>query len=163
MTDPTVVYLGLGSNLGNRQANLDQALKLLGERMNIGKVSSMYDTEFIGKKNQPRCLNLACQVFTRLTPDGLLKLAKGIELRMGRRSKTGEPRPIDIDILLFGKMVVKSPDLIIPHPLMEEREFVLVPLAEIAPKVVHPLTGLTIKEMREAVKEKQGIFKWETP
>ncbi len=163
MTDPTVVYLGLGSNLGNREANLDMALKLLGDRMRVGKVSSTYDTEPVGKTDQPRFLNLVCQVFTNLTPEGLLKLAKGFELKMGRRSKTGEPRPIDIDILLFGKMVVKTPDLVIPHPGMEEREFVLVPLAEIAPKVVHPLTGLTIKEMREAVKEKQGGFKWETP
>lgn len=163
MTDPTIVYLGLGSNLGNREANLDRALKLIGERIRVGKVSSIYDTEPIGKTDQPRFLNLICQVYTRLTPEGLLKLAKGFELKMGRHSKTGEPRTIDIDILLFGNMVVKTPELVIPHPRIEEREFVLVPLAEIAPDIVHPLTGNTIKEMREAVKEKQGLFKWETP
>jgi 2-amino-4-hydroxy-6-hydroxymethyldihydropteridine diphosphokinase len=162
MTDPTVVYLGLGSNLGNRESNLDMALKLLGERMRIGKRSSYYDTEPIGNVNQPRFLNLVVQVYTRLTPQNLLKLAKGIELRMGRHSRTGEPRPIDIDILLFGNMVVKEPDLVIPHPRMHEREFVLAPLAEIAADVVNPLTGDTIKQMREAIKEKQGVFKWET-
>jgi 2-amino-4-hydroxy-6-hydroxymethyldihydropteridine diphosphokinase len=162
MTDPTVVYLGLGSNLGNRESNLDMALKLLGERMRLGKRSSLYDTEPIGNASQPRFLNLVVQAYTRLTPENLLKLAKGIELRMGRHSKTGEPRPIDIDILLFGSLVVKTPDLVIPHPRMDERLFVMTPLAEIAPDLVHPLTGQTIKKMREAVKEKQGVFKWET-
>ena len=163
MTDPTTVYLGLGSNLGNRESNLDTAIRLLGERMRIGKKSSLYDTEPIGKKDQPRFLNLVVQVYTRLTPENLLKLAKGIELRLGRHSRTGEPRPIDIDILLFGNMVVRTPDLVIPHPRLEEREFVLAPLAEIAPDLVHPLTGNTMKQMREALKEKQGVFKWETP
>jgi 2-amino-4-hydroxy-6-hydroxymethyldihydropteridine diphosphokinase len=103
------------------------------------------------------------QVYTRLTPQNLLKLAKGIELRMGRHSKTGEPRPIDIDILLFGDLVVNEPDLVIPHPRMGERLFVMTPLAEIAPDVVHPVLGEKIKKLREAVKEKQGVFKWETP
>jgi len=162
MTEPNVVYLGLGSNLGNRESNLDMALKLLGERMRLGKHSSLYDTEPIGNASQPRFLNLVVQAYTRLTPQNLLKLAKGIELRMGRHSKTGEPRPIDIDILLFGSLVVDEPDLVIPHPRMAERLFVMTPLAEIAPDVVHPLTGEKIKKMREAVKEKQGVFKWET-
>ena len=162
MTDPTTVYLGLGSNLGNRESNLDTALKLLGERMRLGKRSSLYDTEPVGNKDQPRFLNLVVQAFTRLTPENLLKLAKGIELRLGRHSRTGEPRPIDIDILFFGNMVVRTPDLEIPHPRLPEREFVLAPLAEIAPDLIHPLTGNTMKQMREAIKEKQGVFKWET-
>ena len=162
MTDTLTVYLGLGSNLGNRQDNLDMALKLLGQRMRIGKVSSIYDTEPLGNTGQPRFLNIACQVYTRLSPEGLLTLAKGIENKMGRHGRSGEPRPIDIDILLYGDTVMETPTLTIPHPKMGERSFVLVPLAEIAPDAVHPVTKQTVREMGEAVKEKQGVFKWES-
>ena len=159
MTDLVTVYLGLGSNLGNRQANLDQALKLLRERMQIGKTSAIYDTEPIGNVNQPRFLNMACEVRTRLTPEGLLALAKGIEGKMGRRGRSGEPRVIDIDILLYGDQVVKTPELEIPHAKMGERQFVMVPLAEIAPEVVHPVTKQKIKDMNKAIREKQGLMK----
>ena len=159
MSDTVTVYLGLGSNLGNRQGNLDQALKLLAQRMRLGKVSSIYDTEPIGKVNQPRFLNMACEAFTRLSPEGLLALVKGIEQKMGRYSRSGEPRIIDIDVLLFGDKVVITRDLVIPHPQIAERSFVLVPLSEIAPDVVHPVTKKTIKEMNQAIKEVQGVLK----
>jgi 2-amino-4-hydroxy-6-hydroxymethyldihydropteridine diphosphokinase len=160
VNDTVTAYLSLGSNLGNRQANLDQALKLISERMRMGKVSSIYDTEPVGLVNQPRFLNLACEVFTRLTPDGLLALLKGIELKMGRYSRSGEPRTIDIDIVLFGDQAVNTPNLIIPHPRMHERSFVLIPLAEIAPDFVHPVLKKTIKELDKAVKEVQGVMKF---
>jgi 2-amino-4-hydroxy-6-hydroxymethyldihydropteridine diphosphokinase len=159
MTELTTVYLGLGSNLGNRQENLDQALKLLSQRMQMGKISSIYDTEPLGNTNQPRFLNLVCEVRTRLTPEGLLTMVKGLELMMGRHSRTGEPRVIDVDILLYGDSVIQTKDLEIPHPKMAERQFVLVPLAEIAPDAVHPVTKKTIKEMNQAVKEVQGVLK----
>ncbi len=159
MSDAVTVYLGLGSNLGNRQENLDQALKLLAQRMRLGKVSSIYDTEPIGNVNQPRFLNMACEAFTRLSPEGLLALVKGIEQKMGRYSRSGEPRIIDIDVLLFGDKVVNTRDLIIPHPQIAERSFVLVPLSEIAPDVVHPVTKKTIKEMNQVIKEVQGVLK----
>jgi len=159
VSDTVTVYLGLGSNLGNRQGNLDQALKLLAQRMRLGKVSSIYDTEPIGKVNQPRFLNMACEAFTRLSPEGLLALVKGIEQKMGRYSRSGEPRIIDIDVLLFGDKVVNTRDLVIPHPQIAERSFVLVPLSEIAPDVVHPVTKKTIKEMNQAIKEVQGVLK----
>jgi 2-amino-4-hydroxy-6-hydroxymethyldihydropteridine diphosphokinase len=159
MTDTVTAYLSLGSNLGNREDNLDMALKLLGQRMRLGKISSIYDTEPLGNSNQPRFLNIACEVFTRLTPEGLLALAKGIEGKMGRRGKSGEPRTIDIDILLYGDKIVDTRDLVIPHPSMAERSFVLVPLAEIAPELVHPVVKKKIKEMRDAIKEVQGILK----
>jgi 2-amino-4-hydroxy-6-hydroxymethyldihydropteridine diphosphokinase len=159
MTDTITAYLSLGSNLGNREDNLDMALKLLGQRMRLGKVSSIYDTEPLGNTDQPRFLNLACEVFTRLTPEGLLALAKGVEGKMGRRGKSGEPRTIDIDILLYGDKTVDQPDLVIPHPSMAQRSFVLVPLAEIAPDIAHPIVKKTIKEMRDAIKEVQGVLK----
>src|SRR4030042_1288944 len=121
MTDTGTVYLSLGSNLANRHANLDMALKLLSERMRMGKVSSIYDTEPLGNINQPRFLNLACEVFTRLAPEGLQSLVKGIERKMGRYSRSGEPRVIDIDIVLYGDTVLDTRDLAIPHPKMGER------------------------------------------
>jgi 2-amino-4-hydroxy-6-hydroxymethyldihydropteridine diphosphokinase len=159
MAELVTVYLSLGSNLGNRQGNLDQALKLLSQRMQVGKVSSIYDTEPVGNTSQPRFLNLVCEVRTRLTPEGLLAMVKGLEQMMGRKSRTGEPRIIDVDILLYGDSMVKVKDLEIPHPKMGERQFVLVPLAEIAPDVVHPVTKKTIREMNKAVKEVQGVLK----
>ncbi len=161
MTEAATVYLGLGSNLGDRQANLDRALEFLSQRLRMGKISSIYDTEPLGESNQPRFLNLVCQAFTRLQPDGLLALAKGIERKLGRVSKSGKPRTIDIDILLYGDQVIETPELVIPHPKMTERAFVLIPLDEIAPDVVHPVAGKTVKELLQNVTEKQGVLKLE--
>ena len=161
-TEPVTVYLGLGSNMGNRQDNLDRALGLLSQRLRTGKVSSIYDTEPIGNVNQPRFLNLVCQVYTRLAPRELLTLAKGIELKLGRAlGKSSAPRPIDIDILFYGDLVIETPELVIPHPRLTERAFVLVPLNEIAPDLVHPVSGKTVKELKSAVTEVQGVLKWE--
>jgi 2-amino-4-hydroxy-6-hydroxymethyldihydropteridine diphosphokinase len=161
VTEAVTVYLGIGSNMGDREDNVGRALDLLSQRMRVGKVSSIYDTEPIGNTDQPRFLNMVCEVSTRLAPEGLLALAKGIESKMGRYGKSGEPRPIDIDILLYGDTVMETPELTIPHPRMTERAFVLVPLAEIAPDVMHPVTGKTASEMKQAVKEVQGVLKLE--
>jgi 2-amino-4-hydroxy-6-hydroxymethyldihydropteridine diphosphokinase len=160
MAELVTVYLSLGSNMGNRQENLDHALKLLSERMQVGKVSSIYDTEAVGPIPQARFLNLACEVRTRLTPEGLLTMVKGLEQKMGRKGRTGEPRIIDVDILLYGDTVMKTKDLEIPHPGMLERQFVLVPLAEIAPEVIHPVAKKKIKDLNKAIKETQGVMKF---
>ena len=161
-TEPVEVYLGLGSNIGNRQDNLDRALDLLSQRLRIGKVSSIYDTEPIGNVNQPRFLNLACQAYTRLGPAGLLVLAKGIELKLGRAiNKRNAPRPIDIDILFYGDLVMETPDLVIPHPKVTERAFVLIPMVEIVPDLVHPVSKKTVKELAKAITEVQGVLKLE--
>ncbi len=161
MTEAITVYLGLGSNMGDRQQNLNKALELLSQRLRLGKLSAVYDTDPIGNVDQPRFLNMVCQVYTRLAPQGLLALAKGIESKLGRTGKSRSPRPIDIDILLYDQQVVATPELVIPHPRMAERAFVLVPLAEIAPDVVHPPSGKTVRELVEGVREKQGVFRWE--
>ena len=156
------VYLGLGSNMGNRQANLDKALDILSQKLRVERISSIYDTEPVGDINQSRFLNAVCQVYTRLEPMELLTLAKGIEFKLGRAPATSNtPRPIDIDILFYGDQVINSSELVIPHPRLAERAFVLVPLAEIAPELVHPVSGKVVGELLQGLVETQGVLKLE--
>ena len=162
-TESVPAYLSLGSNMGDRQKNLDKALDFLSQRLRVSQISSIYESDPIGNTEQPRFLNMVCHVYTRLTPQGLLTLAKGIESKLGRSpGKTNAPRPIDIDILLYDREVVETPELVIPHPRMTERAFVLVPLVEITPDLMHPVIGKTARELLLAITEKQGVFKWGT-
>lgn len=160
--DGEQVYLSLGSNLGDRQENLNRAIQLLSQRLRMGLISSIYETEPVGVAEQPRFLNMASQVFTRLAAKDLLTLTKGIESMMGRASNTSNlPRPIDIDILFYGNEVIKTEELTIPHPRLAERAFVLVPLAEIAPDLVHPISGKSVRTLLGALASTQGVVKWE--
>ena len=155
------VYLCLGANLGEREKNLAQALTLLSQKVKLEKVSSIYESEPIGYKEQPFFLNLACQIGTDLTPEELLHLAKTIEGKMGRvHSFRNAPRPIDIDIILYDDQIIDTHDLTIPHPRMIERAFVLVPLAEIAPAVVHPEAGRSIAELAASVAKNSIVKEW---
>ncbi len=140
------VYLGLGGNLGNRAANMRMALRYLSAMVRIESVSSLYETPPVGDASQPMFCNAVCRVETGLTPEALLRYAKQIEFEIGRRPGPPHgPRPIDIDILLWGDGVVESDRLIVPHPRLAERGFVLVPLIEIAPKgLAHPVDGRPI-------------------
>ncbi|MFQ5886235.1 MAG: 2-amino-4-hydroxy-6-hydroxymethyldihydropteridine diphosphokinase [Anaerolineae bacterium] len=151
-------YLSLGSNLGNREANIKSALKMLGQEARIVKVSSLYETEPVGYRDQPWFLNLVCAVETDLSPQALLELVKTIEKGLGRKpTRRFGPRLIDIDILFYDGLILDSPDLVIPHPRLAERAFVLLPLREIAPKLVHPLLGTTIEELWQKAENLEQI------
>jgi len=154
------VYLGLGSNLGDRKTNLEKALQLLGERLTIRQVSSLYQTEPVGHKEQPMFFNAVCCAETDLGPLQLLSLIKGIETALGRVPSFADgPRSIDVDILLYGDLSMETADLTIPHPRMAERGFVLIPLLELTPELVHPVSGESVKDLAAAVQGQQGVEK----
>jgi len=149
-----IVYLSLGSNLGDRQANLRNAIGRLLELGDVLEVSSLYETEPVEVTAQPWFLNCAVAVRTELIPREFLAGVLAIEKSMGReRSQPKGPRIIDIDILLFGAATINTQQLTVPHPAMSERKFVLEPLAEIAPEVKVPLHKMTVRELLDALPE----------
>ncbi len=144
------VYLSLGSNLGDRAQNLHAAIERLGALGPVTAVSSFYETEPVGDVHQPWFLNCAVRLRTEKMPRQLLAAVLAVEQALGRKRTVAKgPRTLDIDILLFGPFVVDAPGLVIPHPAMHERRFVLAPLAEIAPAVKHPVFHRTIRELLE--------------
>ncbi|MBN2320318.1 MAG: 2-amino-4-hydroxy-6-hydroxymethyldihydropteridine diphosphokinase [Acidobacteria bacterium] len=143
-------YISAGSNLGNRKANLEYALGELDRSGTVLQTSSYFETEPVGYANQPWFLNLAIELETRLEPPELLHLCVGIEdARSRKRSFPNSPRTLDLDILLYGDIVVREENLIIPHPRMTERNFVLEPLAQIAPDLIHPILKQSIRSLLE--------------
>jgi 2-amino-4-hydroxy-6-hydroxymethyldihydropteridine diphosphokinase len=154
-----VVYLSLGSNIGDRAANLRNAIGRLAELGEVVAVSSFYDTEPVDLAAQPWFLNCVVKLDTEKMPKQLLAAVLELERQMGRRrtrEKSG-PRVIDLDILLFGNSVVDTATLIIPHPAMHQRRFVLEPLAEIAPDARHPVFRRTIRQLRDALPPGQAV------
>jgi len=152
------VYLGLGSNLGDREANLRQALERLeAAGIRVTRRSSLYETEPLELRDQPWFLNAVVEVETDLFPRQLLSCLQNIEREMGRRRVTPKgPRNIDIDILFYGRSVIETAELQTPHPGIAQRRFVLEPLSEIAPELRHPVNGKTAREMLAGL-ETQGV------
>jgi 2-amino-4-hydroxy-6-hydroxymethyldihydropteridine diphosphokinase len=153
-----LVYLSLGSNLGNRAANLHAALHRLATAGSVRAVSSFYETEPVDVTDQPWFLNCVVALESDRPPGELLEDTLAIEQAMGRQ-RTGDkgPRTIDIDILLYGDRVVEEPGLTIPHPAMQQRRFVLEPLLEVAPDAVHPLLKKTARELLAALPVGQSV------
>jgi 2-amino-4-hydroxy-6-hydroxymethyldihydropteridine diphosphokinase len=153
-----VVYLSLGSNVGDRVANLKTAIERLGKLGKVVAVSSFYETEPVEFTAQPWFLNCAVELDTEKMPKQLLAAILEIEKEMGRRrtQKKG-PRTLDIDILLFGNSIIKTKGLTIPHPAIHERRFVLEPLAEIAPEARHPVFKRSVRELRDDLPPGQAV------
>ena len=156
------IFLGLGTNLGDREANLIKAQELI--RKSVGLIDScsgIYETEPWGFQSENNFLNMVIKVHTSLKPADLIKEIQVIEGQLGRirESRQYASRTIDIDILLYRNLVIDNPDLVIPHPLIQDRKFVLVPLCEIAPAMIHPVLSKTFASLLKECKDERNVKK----
>jgi 2-amino-4-hydroxy-6-hydroxymethyldihydropteridine diphosphokinase len=155
-----IVYLSLGSNLGDREANLRAAIEKLKKVGEVVTVSSFYETEPVEVTAQPWFLNCVLKIDIEKMPKQLISAILAIEQSMGRQRKQQKgPRIIDIDILFFGSSIIEIPSLTVPHPHLHERRFVLEPMAEIAPDVRHPIFKRSIRELRDVLPAGQTVKK----
>jgi 2-amino-4-hydroxy-6-hydroxymethyldihydropteridine diphosphokinase len=159
-----IVYLGLGGNLGDRRANLRAALARLAPAAVVRAVSSLYETEPVGYRPQPDFLNAVARVETALSPWHLLEHLLAIEQALGRQRRFRDaPRPIDLDILFFDDLTMDEEGLVIPHPRLAERAFVLIPLVELAPDLGHPWLGRPVGELLAALPAAEAVRRVEGP
>ena len=161
------VYLALGSNLGDRLENLKRAVSMLNQSgVTVQKVSSVWETEPVGFADQGWFFNISLKATTNLMPIQLLVLTASIELAMGRKRVIRDgPRTIDIDILLYGRAIIDTPTLTIPHPRLHQRRFVLEPLNEVAPTLRHPMLGKSIDSLLKLAPplKLKLVSKWKEP
>lgn len=162
MTAGRTVYLSLGSNLGDRQSNLRRALeKLAAAGLHLQRCSSLYETEPVGFPYQRFFLNCVAELQTTLMPLELLRTTQRIERELGRRPTfRWGPRPIDIDILFYGQSIIRLPELHVPHPRLYARRFVLLPLHELAPELLDPLTGHSIAHLLASTPDRSLVRRW---
>ena len=155
-----IVYLALGTNIGDRSSNLKQAIAALTPQLDVKAKSQVYETPPWGFEDQPKFLNQVIKAKTYLDPEPLLKHLKRLEVALGRKeSFPNGPRLIDIDLLFYDDLVLNKPSLVIPHPRLHERGFVLLPLMDIAPDLVHPVHKKTVRELAALVNV-EGIEKF---
>ena len=156
----SVAFIGIGSNLGDRIKNCSDALGQLSKISLIKSFSSIYETEPVGIEDQPEFINCVIKIQTDLTPTDLLTELLGIERRLGReRSVIGGPRIIDLDILFYDDRVLESGNLMIPHPRAHLRRFVLEPLNEIDPNLIHPQLSLSVSKLLSDLRDKKIVKK----
>lgn len=156
-------YLGLGSNLGDRRANIEKAVAFLQNCGRVVRRSALYETTPLGMPAAPLFYNLALALESGLNPQELLAAGQEHEASQGRDAENShyQDRPIDIDILLAGDTVIDTPELTVPHPRLCQRAFVLVPLFEIAPKLVHPLEKVTVTQLLSRLRGQEKIRRLE--
>jgi 2-amino-4-hydroxy-6-hydroxymethyldihydropteridine diphosphokinase len=157
-SSPIVAYIALGANVGDREANIRSAIQQLAQtpQITVKRVSSLLENPAVGMEDDaPAFLNAVAEIETTLGSHALLRRLLEIERQMGRqRRQRWEPRVIDLDLLLYGNQIISSQELIVPHPLMHERRFVLQPLAELAPELVHPTLQMTIAGLLQAAQSR---------
>jgi len=160
ISEGTIAYIGIGSNMGDKISNCRRAIEEMDELpgCKVAASSSLYKTEPVGVAEQDWYINCVARLTTSLDPFQLIKALLSIEYAMGRRRRRKwEARIIDLDILLFGQDIIRSCDLVIPHPLMHERRFVLEPLAQLAPDFIHPILKLTIRRLLEGLAVRHSV------
>jgi 2-amino-4-hydroxy-6-hydroxymethyldihydropteridine diphosphokinase len=165
MAQAKIIYLSLGSNVGDRAAHISRAVEALAAAgVRVARQSSLYSTEPMDLHAQSWFLNCVLEAETDLMPRQLLHVLRGVERSLGRKKLVRRgPRPIDIDLLLYGASVVRAAELEVPHPRMAERRFVLVPLVELAPMLRHPTLRKTVAQLLAETRDRSSVRRWRPP